>query len=191
LQATGVEYQNGNQVSAIIFPLKTDLYPANARGLVQVIQKIEAQKTIEIKERFFQGGNLPTDDEKEELGYRSLDSYKLDYLKDKYTHYCQLSYRFMCDKPNYTARELLGNIGRDWSPLGYSKRVRPKKGVCDVTEATYCATPDWDKMKSELAANMGARAFLIANLEIDNIPGRILIDFQNPDKEIIPDIGLR
>jgi hypothetical protein len=36
-----------------------------------------------------------------------------------------------------------------------------------------------------------SRAFLIRNLEINNIPGRIIIDFDKPDQQVIPDIGAR
>jgi len=56
---------------------------------------------------------------------------------------------------------------------------------------SYCAFSNWKTVKANFYSKFGARAFLIRNLEIDRIPGRILIDFENPDKQVIPDIGLR
>jgi hypothetical protein len=193
LEATGVRYVNGDRVSAIIFPLGTPLFPANARGLLQVIQKVQARKDVEIKEKFFQGNNSLSSDEIKDLDERNnnLESYQFESFQDKYQRYCQLSYHFMCDKPAYSALELIGSLDRDWHPLGFSQKVRPHVDSCDVPIASYCAFSDWKTMKSDFYNKLGARTFLIRNLEIDRIPGRILIDFENPEKQVIPDIGQR
>jgi hypothetical protein len=50
---------------------------------------------------------------------------------------------------------------------------------------------DWKKTRSDLKAWFGSRAFLINNLEIIHIPERILIDFEDPARNVIPDIGAR
>lgn len=97
----------------------------------------------------------------------------------------------MCDKPAYSALDLVGSLNRDWHPLGFSQKIRPSNDSCDVPFASYCAFSDWKAVRSGFYNKFGARAFLIRNLEIDRIPGRILIDFENPEKQVIPDIGLR
>ena len=50
---------------------------------------------------------------------------------------------------------------------------------------------DLKTTKNEYGDHFGSRAFLIRNLEINNIPGRIMIDFDKPDQQVIPDIGAR
>ena len=77
LEATGVKYTNGDRVSAIIFPLHADLFPANARGLLQVIQQVEARKDVDIKQKFFQGSNSLSNDEIKDLNDNNLESYQL------------------------------------------------------------------------------------------------------------------
>jgi hypothetical protein len=190
LEMIGVRYTLGDRVSAILFPLRTPLFPANARGLLQVIQNVEARKDIEIKEKFLQGGNSLNNDELKNLKADDIPSYRVNSFKDKYQHYCELSYKFICDDTSYSARDFVGGLYRDWHPLGFSQR-KPPDDRCGIPIGSYCAFSDWKTAKATFRGNFGSRAFLIRNMEINLIPGRILIDFENPTQQVIPDIGVR
>lgn len=62
---------------------------------------------------------------------------------------------------------------------------------CAKPVKAYCEFDDWKKMASLDKKDFGARVFLIRNLEIAKIPGRILLDFDKPSEQLIPDIGTR
>ncbi|MFT4279204.1 MAG: hypothetical protein QM576_22900 [Rhodopseudomonas sp.] len=187
LQMTGGIYRQGDRISAIIFRLQTALYPANARGLLQVVQQVEARKDIEVIYKFFQENSLNRN-ELEDLEKDEIVSFRVENFKDKYPHYCELAYKFQCDR-RYSARDFIGGLHRDWHPLGFSRR-KIEYDPC-VRPQEYCSFSDWPAAKKTLLPQFGSRAFLIRNLEISNIPGRILIDFDDPDRQILPDIGVR
>ena len=62
---------------------------------------------------------------------------------------------------------------------------------CGLASSKYCELMDWKNIKEKYRDDFGARVFLIRNLEISNIPGRIMIDFDRPADQVIPDIGTR
>ncbi|MFK4501546.1 hypothetical protein ABIF86_005837 [Bradyrhizobium japonicum] len=191
VEKVGGTYMPGNRVSAIIFPLRTPLYPANARGLMQVINEVEHRKDIpELKERFFIAERSLGDDAEGELRSRAIERYRIESFKTNYRRYCELSQHFKCDKASYSARSYIGGVSRDWHPLGFSQR-RPDKDPCTLPAETYCEFKDWDKVTAQYRKDFGARVFLIRNLEIAKIPGRILLDFDSPNDQRIPDIGTR
>ena len=189
LEKIGQPYVNGNKVSAIIFPIRTNLFPANARGLVQVIQEIEQRKDIELKKKFLDGANLLNPGELKELSSKDIPTYRIMSFKDKYRHYCELSQQFFCD-PGYSSRTFIGGLYKDWHPLGFSQKS-PPEDACSIPTSTFCEFQDWEKARAAFQNDFGSRAFLIRNLEIDRIPGRILIDFDNPTEQFIPEIGAR
>ena len=76
----------------------------------------------------------------------------------------------------------MGGISRDWHPLGFSQ-MGIKKDPCGVPVKTYCEFEDWKKAGAQFKSNFGARVFLIRNLEIAKISGRILIDFNKPAEQ--------
>jgi hypothetical protein len=188
LEAIGIGYQDGQFVSAVIFPLRTRLYPANARGLLQVVHEVESHSNIELKDRFLAEGVTLNGDEIDELKDANISSYQVENFKSHYPHYCQLAQTFYCG--TYPARELVGGLYRDWHPLGFSQKDPPSR-PCAIPVKDFCAFSDWKKTRSDLKTRFGSRAFLINNLEIDRIPGRILIDFEDPSRNVIPDIGAR
>lgn len=190
LEMIGVKYTPGDRVSAIIFPLRTAIFPANARGLLQVIQEVETRKDTEIKERFLQGNNSLSGEEIKNLKVTDIPSYRIAKFEDKYKRYCQLAYDFLCSDKEYSAKDYIGTLYHDWHPLGFSQK-KPQGNACEVHSSKYCEFSDWKTAKANFRDNFGSRAFLIRNLEIDRIPGRILIDFENPTEQIIPDIGVR
>jgi hypothetical protein len=107
--------------------------------------------------------------------------------KNFYPHYCQLAKTFFCGQ--YAAKELVGGLYRDWHPLGFSQK-NPPTGPCAITTDKFCAFSDWDKAREEVKARFGTRAFLIENLEIKKISGRMLFDFTDPLRDKIPELGL-
>ena len=189
LEKIGQRYVNGNRVSAIIFPLRTYLFPANARGLVQVIQEVEQRKDIELKQRFLEGNNSLNSGELQDLSLKDIPTYRITSFIDKYRHYCELTHQFYCDA-SYSARTYVGGLYKDWHPLGFSQKS-PPDNPCSIAVGAFCEFKDWEKARAAYQKNFGSRAFLVRNLEVNRIPGRMLIDFDNPNEQLIPEIGAR
>ena len=190
LEKVGQTYTNGNRASAIIFPRQTAIYPANARGLLQVIKAIEGRTNMApLTNRFFQGSNSLNNDEIEDLGSTDISSYKVDNFKNEYRHYCELARRFKCDV-SYSARAYVGGLARDWHPLGFSQK-NPPNNPCAIPVENYCEFVNWKKVEDDFDKDFGSRVFLMTNLEIKDIPGRIVVDFDNPNSQLIPEIGAR
>lgn len=189
LEKNGLRLTEGQHVSAVIFPLRTDLYPANARGLLQIIRAVEQEKGEAIGERFLEGRDVLSPDELKDLQSTDIASYRVSDFKDKYPRYCELARRFNCGPAAYPASRFIGSLYHDWHPLGFSQ-IEPARDPCTLPATQYCAFVDWQKTKAEFLPRFGSRAFFTKNLEIARIPGRILIDFDRPDRQIIPYIGV-
>jgi hypothetical protein len=189
LEKNGLRLSEGQHVSAVIFPRRTDLYPANARGLLQVIRAVETEKGAAIGDRFLEGANALTEAEAKDLQSTDIASYRVSNFRDLYPRYCELARRFNCGPVPYPASRFIGSLYNDWHPLGFSQ-IEPARDPCTLPAAEYCAFVDWAKAGAEFLPRFGSRAFLTKNLEIAKIPGRILIDFDRPDRQIIPYIGV-
>lgn len=187
LEKIGSSYQPGQHVSAVIFPLRTRLYPANARGLLQVINDVEASSTIEAKEKFFANAALSSE-ELDDLKDFGIRTYRVEEFKNHYPRYCQLAHDFFCGKA--LSRDFVGGLYPDWHPLGFSRKDPPPK-PCNIPVKEFCAFSDWKQARSDWLGKFGSRAFLIKNLEVKRIPGRILASFEEPERNVIPDIGAR
>lgn len=180
----GTGYNGSNRVTAIIFPLHTDIYPANARGLLQIINNTETH--LDAKDRFIQTGTFNTD-ELNDIGEININSYPMKAFQKLYPHYCELARNYFCHR--YPSRDLIGGLYRDWHPLGFSQRDPPLQ-PCAIPPGDFCAFSSWDQVRKDFKNHLGSRAFLIENLNVRDISGRMMIDFANPDKDIIPDIGI-
>jgi hypothetical protein len=179
LEMIGANYIDGYYVSAVIFPLRTDIYPANARGVLQVISSVEGSSNLDTKEKFLGPGKLNAD-ELDEFGDTGIPSYRIDAYKKFYPHYCELARAFFCGQ--YASKEFIGGLYRDWHPLGFSQKDPPAR-PCGMPIDNFCAFSDWGKVRESYKAQFGSRAFPIENLEIDSIP-------RDPLRERIPDLGL-
>jgi hypothetical protein len=183
----GGKVQPGDHVSAVIFPLlhTHSFYPANARGLLQVIHAIEHMEGVSISKPFHVKDQTNTDEYGDLTGRYSLDIHSWEWARyGKYFRdYCEVAQKFRCDR-SYSVRNLMGDINKDWNPLGFSAKDTDT-GVC---APSACEVTDWDQAVKRFSANFGARAFLITNLEISSIKERHLIDFENPDHQQIPDV---
>src|SRR5262249_39705936 len=118
-----------------------------------------------------------------------IASYKLASFKDNYRHYCELAREFHCVN-GYSAQAYVGAVYKDWHPLGFSLKDA-SSDRCRLAIPKYCELADWKTTREQYADHFGSRVFLIRNLEIKNIPGRIMIDFDKPSEQVIPDIGAR
>jgi hypothetical protein len=192
VRMTGLQMRAFEHVSAIIFPLeviKDRLYPANARGLLQVISKVEEinddpdvtiEKRFDVNKRL--GGNETAKDDlnKYEIGTCAWDSYKKFF-----NQYCELTEDFK--KGEFSAKHYIGNIEKDWNPLGFS-RIRTEQPADIPASMKICGIHSWNNVVQEYSEAFGARTFLIKNREIDHIPRRYMIDFDEPERQVIPDI---
>ncbi len=98
VRMTGISYSDGQRVSVIIFPVphqSTDrenaLYPANARGLPQVIQNIESapQDHNPISKPLFSGANTLTTEEAADLrNFHALYNWRWSNYFSHYPRYC-------------------------------------------------------------------------------------------------------
>jgi hypothetical protein len=189
IRMTGGNYTNARHVSVIMFPRRTQLYPASARGLLQVIQEIENRKDIVIDKPFLRDQNQLSAPEIADLNDKTISSYRFERYKDKFRRYCELAHKFRCDR-TYTARDYIGDINIDWHPLGFSQKEQTGD-PCGSPTPDYCAISDWNAAKTSFRSKFGSRAFFVRNLEIGNIPDRILLDVSNAAHQVVPDIGLR
>lgn len=190
LEKNGLSLREGQHVSAVIFPRRGELYPANARGLLQIIRAVEQEKAAALGARFLDGANALTEAEAKDLQATDVASYRVSAFRDLYPRYCELARRFNCGPAPYPASRFIGSLYHDWHPLGFSQ-IEPARDPCTLPVAQYCAFGDWAQMRAEFLPTFGSRAFFTRNLEIASIPGRILIDFDRPDRQIVPYIGTR
>ncbi|VIO80839.1 hypothetical protein [Bradyrhizobium ivorense] len=190
LEKVGKSYNSSNSVSAIIFPVRASLFPANARGLLQVIQNVEARQELQVQltKKLLVGTNAITRGEQNDLTSTSIPSYRVENFRDKYEHYCELAREFQCTT-TYSARAFIGALDKGWHPLGFVEKLSAP-GRCALPAEKYCEFTDWKKAWQEYRGDYGARTFLIRNLSIAHIPGRIMIDFDQPSSQVIPDIGI-
>src|SRR5262245_23033421 len=181
----------------MIFPLPKpeDIYPTNARGLLQVIHKLE-DATPPITRRFDVMGHVRNKDQEiEDLNVTDKDTMVIErwgwasygqFFKD----YCEIAQQFRCSG-DLPVKSLIGTIGNDWNPLGFSSK-RPVAFSCsDDARKRACSVPsgsDWPNRNDNVFSQFGARIFLMRNLALEDIPGLILIDFDLPEKQRIPDV---
>ncbi len=182
-------------VSAVIFPLAGDLYPANARGLLQVIRNVDERCAANPGECLAQPGYKSFDvekrlssDEKDQLADNDIDSWGWENYGHFYGHFCELAQTFRCAERSdqFSAAPLIGNLFRDWHPLGFSQLAA--ENPC-LQKFVPCAVTSWDQT-SKLVKHLGVRAFLIENAPLEDLAGVRLIDFTNPHEDLIPDLGV-
>ncbi|MBO4226399.1 hypothetical protein [Bradyrhizobium neotropicale] len=185
-----------DRVTAIIFPLPrrkdnndsgSFFYPANARGLLQVIRLVESQ--IGESERYIKSDTFNSDQLKN-LKSVGRNTYPIRAPDKLYADYCPLVAKFFCSGSGiYRSRDLIGQLYDDWHPLGFSQK-NPRQSPCSIPEQQFCAFSGWDKAYADFEGHFGARAFLIENLDVNAIVGRTMIDFTDLRNQRIPEIAL-
>ena len=173
-------------VSAVIFELVGNLYPANARGLLQAISKTEnyrLTKNTSLDVAFNVLSQI-NPEEKTNLEDETIHSYGWDDYEQYYEHFCRLAQNFR--RGEYTVKTFMGDVNKDWNPLGFS-RIDTETTRPTVSDKE-CEIKKWSSAVSNYKTVFGARTFLIRNYEIISIKNRYLIDFEDPDHQFIPDI---
>jgi hypothetical protein len=183
------------RVTAIIFRVKTNhIYPANARGLVQVLRKIEVSKlnandkNVESFAELIHSDSDIFNDLKEE---GSIKSWSWPIYRQFFPVYCRIAKDFQCNtKAYYSAHKYISEVNSDWSPFGYARLE--KKKTCgrpyEECAAAY-SNSDWIDVSKELKSDFGARIFLVDNFRISDLSAKYLISFDKPKSQVIPEIA--
>jgi hypothetical protein len=199
----GISMRGQKRVIAVIFPYSGLVYPANAKGVLQVIQQIDdlcANGSCKDKEnKTYKGFNVkntfqPDSTEWSNFESDSPESWAWEGYKQFFTDYCTKALGFIrfsqqYDQPNssyMTAQALMGTIRRDWSPLGFALKTPISRD-----DAAACQFGDWGSVMAPVRAAFGARVFLIENRKISDLDVQVMRDFDDPVHDVIPDIGVR
>jgi hypothetical protein len=82
----------------------------------------------------------------------------------------------------------IGEIGNDWNPLGFSRRDAETASPTASTADSVCDVNEWDDAEKRYKDVFGSRSFFIHNFKIFQTRKRYLIQFEDPDRELIPDV---
>lgn len=180
----GLQIAPGDHVSAVVFPLQGQLYPANARGVLQVIQRLldtESGNPL-IRSLDPVKKNIDGLGEEARQGLKDLhrESWAWSQYKNFYGPYCKVVQRFRCDLDS-GAKAMIGEISPDWHPLGFARVT--SDDLCENKDEV-CKATDWKS--DELLPSFGTRVFLIENFDIASLNGHYLINFNDPQTQILP-----
>jgi hypothetical protein len=127
VQMVGGQIRDKDHVWAIAFPLeetdetKVSLYPANARGVLQVIREIKQEKkNIISTDKSYNIDQVLSSEEQQDLEDIRSPSYVFANYRKYYTHYCTLAIDFL--KVHWKEQDFMSKISDDWNPLGFSTR---------------------------------------------------------------------
>ena len=172
-------------VTGIIFRV-AQIYPANARGLLQIVQKLERSVTPADSKRLIDQNTFNADEQRNLSDDDAIVSWSWDSYRTYYPHFCKVAQEFRCDK-NYASRQFMSALNDDWHPLGFARMK--KAHACENRDAVCGYKQDWPEISKGISSDFGSRVFLMNNLEIKDLGSRYLIDFDRPELQVIPDIG--
>ncbi len=170
----------GQHISGIIFPLPdVPLYPASVRGMLQVIQELDKKHA---DDDAYRPARLEQRLSPAELA-NLADGKRASWAWDNYRQHLGSFARVFGDlrRENVSAFDRIGHIGGDWCEpgcsrlLGHATALRPETMTLEL--------PDGAPLEIK---RFGIRVFLIRNLPISALYGRILIDFNKPAEQIVP-----
>jgi hypothetical protein len=153
--------------------------------MLQVVREVESDPTLKIDKALLNGKRELTDEEERDLDNHDISSWDFNNYGGSYSKYCVLTHKFQCENPEFSARNYISRISDDWHPLGFS-REKPRVDPCRAPVAEFCTNQTWPAWQRSLLPQFGARAFLMKNVELDSLFGRILIDFGDPRDQAIP-----
>jgi len=187
VRMVGGHIKPGEQVSAIIFPRRFDLIPANAKGILQIIKDIQKDPSVQL-EKTLNFSELTKDDDQNLQNRENRPAWSWKGYKDHYKKFCQLSIELHCG--DHDEKKYMSRIEEDWNPLGFARRTPSVHGTCEEQSKNVCDISDWQKAAQQFREDFGARAFLIKNFKIKNLADPYLVGFEQPDAQVIPDIGV-
>lgn len=176
----------GQQVSAVLFPLPAGiLYPASVRGLLQVVRRIDELHAQDASYRSSGLDAMLSAEERQDLSDVSLPSWAWSRYRGHFRSY-EAKVRALRN-PNVPADAIrfIGHIGGDWCEPGCASLHGHQ--VTDRQQQQRLELPGGETISIK---RFGVRVFLIDNFEIAALPGRMLIDFNEPNRQRIPYIEL-
>lgn len=184
---SGLRFRAGQRVTAVIFPLRSprELIPVNSRGLLQLINRVEADPAnpnFKFKDRL-------SDDARRNLSEMGREmSWAWESYREYYGQYCKLAYEFVCSDPAPASAALLGKVTHDWHPLGFARAESMLDNPCEKKQIQEqnCAVKDLKANELMTKTGSSTRVFMTENSDVKDIDGRIIIDFDQPDKQRIP-----
>jgi hypothetical protein len=188
VRMVGATMTQRQHVSAIIFPKTMALIPANARGVLQILADIQNDQTLN-QTTIFDINAVLSDAERSNLSDRDTrPTWKFDNYKGYYTDFCNAVRKIEC-VDDYSVKGHI-SINSDWNPLGFAREVPAEHNICDPVSYELCSVADWSAAVQRYGNVFGSRVFLIKNLPIAKLENPYLIDFEDPDNQYIPDIGV-
>jgi hypothetical protein len=181
----GLSLGNKDSVSAVIFPLdRRALYPANVRGLLQVIQLLDREMKDEPNYKAFEIANYVDKTALDQLDDKRLSSWSWKGYSEYFEQYSAAVAE--ARKSRASALQYIGTLGLDWHPTGYSQIIVQNSGNSEPAVKNFrLETQNKKEVKLD---NFGARAFLLENLKLQDINHLILIHFTNLDADRIPEL---
>lgn len=176
---TGLSLSDKTNVTIIAFPLHLrSLYPANARGVLQVVAEVDKQENSRDNNyaEFLFSAYL-TPEAINDLRNVSANSWAWRSYKEYYYLYEGAVSALLVG--SYGAAKFIGDISEDWSGLGYSRLTRSDAGPPGRIEWKDSFNDD------VIYEDFGARAFLIKNQELSSISDLYIKEFDV--KEIMKD----
>ncbi|HVU87951.1 MAG TPA: hypothetical protein VHD36_11570 [Pirellulales bacterium] len=173
----------GQHVSVIIFPAgERPLFAASARGLLQVIARVEKFLEDAARGPNFLPANL--DERLSEPARAALDD--TSPTAGTWKSYQRFYHEYATAVAEIRAARCsvldhIGSIDADWHPLGYAQAIGAPYG-----DAPTLAL-DLDG-KSLPVPDFGARVFLVANAALAELTGQCLLDITDPGRERLPDL---
>jgi len=187
----GGTIEDGDVVTAIVFPRNPHrITPASAQGLLQTVGA--AQVGLDGNKLDLSAGLSPAALQGLQLGQERPDlaTWAWSSYGKFYPDYCKLALDIKCGRATDAASAKIEQIA-NWHPLGFSERASLLKDVC-AKEAveTLCGIKDAASAWASLKPYYGARAFYIKNEPLTALPGRLIIEFDFPEQQRIPDLTL-
>ncbi len=174
----------GQHVSGVLFPIANHtIYPGSVRGLLQVVQQIDMRRSAEPGYQPAPLDVLLTEEERENLTALAVDSWAWDNYRDYFTVFSQVVKTLR--HQHASAIGHIGHIGHDWCEAGCARWLSPQSN--DDENTVKLKLPDGLDFTIK---NFGARVFLIRNLHLDALPGKVLVDFDDPHHQRIPYVAL-
>ncbi len=184
-------YKMGGQAhlpyaSIVIFPLSPNvlpnryLLPANCRGVLQAVREIDKNHRSDPNYTPFPWNGL-SEGEKEDLTVFGISSWEWDNYREHFSSFRKQVERFRDKTRPYSAREHIGNINKDWHPVGVATVISEDRHLHN--KFTLKGTDEDLEID-----NLGVRVFLFPNLKMSEIKGKVLMKVEIKEGIKVPSI---
>ncbi len=182
LYRLGGTLRAGQHVSCVIFPRgPREVYPANVRGLLQVVEQIDAANTATAGYRAADLAGLLSTAARAALADRQPGSWAWRSYSPYFEQYAAAVDRLRAAECSALAQ--MGHVGRDWSGFGYAQLI----GRAEKEPQSFQLALNGRSLALD---NYGARVFLVENQPLEKLAGSCLIDFDHPERQRIADLEI-